>query len=1499
MPHLSRLPLLLRSCESLVSTTDNTTGLSVTDLQKKIRAQHQDNSRHRTGLQSTHENGNQSEPASTTANKVDNHTLDEAWELLTKHADIEIRHVNGSSTSTSKHDGKRMNATTERMWRAITGHGVDKDRVRLRQFECLSAIAAQGPSGILQGPLVKLTGHDKHTIPKRTDTLAENGYIVKKPVIVGHQWTSLLILKRFVKDGDQPANERVLHKDHQGNVILGYEDLFDKAVELLKQQPDNLLAVEDLRLALGLPKTSHNRETRSLIRFVNHLVKCGCFRKCSAKPSDSAGGAVQKDIRCIQLLREPTAADRAASRSQPSQLPPTRRKHRRNKPLRPEADDDASENDGTTDDSADDGDDDGDDDANAESDVDKQGRDESEDEAATKPASSASYRRSDWTPEMPLPNLIFTLIDKAGVDGIELERLHEHVAESIRRRSLEKFLTQVVQSSQPMHLRHLSIVKAVASDGEAQYYSYSNFERAVKAGCTSTELLEGIDQAARIVPSGTNVSATFAAEVDRWGFPSVAETSVLANGPIPLGEIPQAYHRPLGDDGKVSEAHSSKPKKRQRSTLTRPAQAATSKPSRPSKPIIRGSVRSETDYPDFQQWCKMTAERIARAEDVRKEQTANKAPHSESGEPHPIKASLDAAQTSGSVDDVSEEIRECRIADIEADLLCRDRAGVYINPPGAHDTKVQDSVKVGRPRKALIAVIKTNALMHLTWFAEKPATCAAHLSSPGVVQSPTSIMMPAHSQNLMRASARPAGETLLVQATSALATPNDDDKNPVTSPAVITTPSAGRPQSAFRRFHEEAAANIEGKLAEDIPLPSVQAAELPTSALNSVAKDDERPETFDKSYVLGYPGEDFYHIGNGRWKKGLRPSKQNRSCTAGATTAPASQPQNTVAQSPLQQPASLTSLSVGTSAEAKEASHAHEEAPARTFSKRYIDAHPGEDFYHVGAGRWRRGLPPRETMNAQQRVTKPTTPLNEAPDSSAGVTYDKNHVLAHREEQFYHVGNGRWKKGTKPANTARGPLKVAVKASTATETPTQQGISPTKPRLPINRDALQALVNEESAPHNRNSVDLMIEVADAEPMHPTTPRTDLADLPTTAAEKLPVKPVGSLHDKESTGPRQCAAIILSIVEQAGGVFPGSKELWGSFSSMWERIYNEAPSKQAFAKSLKGVVESGKLRKATFGFRSKKGTNETQSILRLPDIGSGADAVEKMKKAIIEAYPKPYIPLPVEASEEPTASRGTLQGVGIQQPATMTPEASTNHVNDVDEAETTDEYPTVEGLKVQRTTQGMALVELERAKNRERQRKWQETGKSRKPGKGQEEEFSDDDDAEDRVLGEEEASMHGMFQVESYHHNPMSAVIKRVNGRGRLSRVLKFDEPSPRSKGPGRSIVTLKVPPQQLQLVDGSSLAESERLRRHPSQQFHAPSGTYGTKGQRFSTPPSMHTSSRKRKTVSGSVVLSGGVALQRTAAENVSLGELLSQLDKDQESTTDFSQRKRARSTLR
>lgn len=91
----------------------------------------------------------------------------------------------------------RVYLDQNRLYWAICGHAPDTSKVSSLEFTLLTHIAATRQNGILQGDLVRASGQDKRSVPKRTDALCKKGYILKQDVYVKGTKTSRLLMHRF------------------------------------------------------------------------------------------------------------------------------------------------------------------------------------------------------------------------------------------------------------------------------------------------------------------------------------------------------------------------------------------------------------------------------------------------------------------------------------------------------------------------------------------------------------------------------------------------------------------------------------------------------------------------------------------------------------------------------------------------------------------------------------------------------------------------------------------------------------------------------------------------------------------------------------------------------------------------------------------------------------------------------------------------------------------------------------------------------------------------------------------------------------------------------------------------------------------------------------------------------------------------------------------------------------------------------------------------------
>lgn len=125
------------------------------------------------------------------------HNSARAARILPRKADHVETVFDDPQTSTS---APRLFASQNRIWQALTGHGIDLKKVPMMEFVLLSLIASHGESGVTQPDLTVMSGQDKRSVPHRTDELCRKGYIEKRPIQSGKLRTSLCVHKKFVSD---------------------------------------------------------------------------------------------------------------------------------------------------------------------------------------------------------------------------------------------------------------------------------------------------------------------------------------------------------------------------------------------------------------------------------------------------------------------------------------------------------------------------------------------------------------------------------------------------------------------------------------------------------------------------------------------------------------------------------------------------------------------------------------------------------------------------------------------------------------------------------------------------------------------------------------------------------------------------------------------------------------------------------------------------------------------------------------------------------------------------------------------------------------------------------------------------------------------------------------------------------------------------------------------------------------------------------------------------
>ena len=150
----------------------------------------------------------------------------------------------------SKNASLRVYTSQNRMWLAAASHAPDFNRIPRLDFILLSIIAARRGKGILQPDLVRVSGQDKRSVPKRTERLHENGYIEKKAVHAKGNRTSICVLKRFAtagvafkrkakadgnSDGRDMADLSLVLKENLKSSVVEVEVLLQAILDILRE----------------------------------------------------------------------------------------------------------------------------------------------------------------------------------------------------------------------------------------------------------------------------------------------------------------------------------------------------------------------------------------------------------------------------------------------------------------------------------------------------------------------------------------------------------------------------------------------------------------------------------------------------------------------------------------------------------------------------------------------------------------------------------------------------------------------------------------------------------------------------------------------------------------------------------------------------------------------------------------------------------------------------------------------------------------------------------------------------------------------------------------------------------------------------------------------------------------------------------------------------------------------------------------------------------------
>ncbi|KAF8477313.1 hypothetical protein BDZ91DRAFT_843996 [Kalaharituber pfeilii] len=383
----------------------------------------------------------------------------------------------------------KVYTSLEQRWRALTGHGIDHKKIPPKFFDLLMEIGRHREAGILQPSLTKITGQDARSVGPRTAQLAKMGYIEKVNVLAAKLRTSKLTLQSY-------ATRRDLKENH----------LRKKAAEKGSKSEKN---------TANAPWTGDTVDVRKMVEAIfaelrkakNHvLMHSDLKRKLGMDKSRFHFRAFARIIRrvektgCLRRIRVPLQLDRHKKRKsapagftdkclarciklirEPTQFDWEQTLNVIMKRTSEDADDENGEG-------GDDVDDDGEKDGSKVDDA-------IDDDAVAKLENAEGELVEEsprtlpkWTADRSLENIIYDAVDAAGIDGISSMELHQVVAGRFYYRPLDQILRRLGENpmkSQPPHLLRLAVIRETDIEGRHTHYRYFSYrwhQKLVEAG---------------------------------------------------------------------------------------------------------------------------------------------------------------------------------------------------------------------------------------------------------------------------------------------------------------------------------------------------------------------------------------------------------------------------------------------------------------------------------------------------------------------------------------------------------------------------------------------------------------------------------------------------------------------------------------------------------------------------------------------------------------------------------------------------------------------------------------------------------------------------------------------------------------------------------------------------------------------------------------------------------------------------------------------------------
>ncbi|KAJ4425260.1 hypothetical protein N0V82_000070 [Gnomoniopsis sp. IMI 355080] len=588
----------------------------------------------------------------------------------------------------------RLFVKEEIVWKNLTGHGIDFKRIPPLEWKLVAYIGSTKEVGISQPDLVKATGQDKRSVPRRTDFLSYKGYIVKRTHMVRGMKTSKLWLTKFAPELPAPTDplkgmemsKDILTKDmepvpwvHQwvgnktakGKEELAYTALVQTIVAVVKAW--GTLRLRDLKLKLGV--IGLKWQMKIVSKFLRRANERGNLAYTAAQ--FAGNNVIFKD--CIKFMREPTEDDwrvllATGVRSRPSY----KRTGKKSK---------------------------------------KKAKGKGRGRPTVKPKQVVRILKkrfrhppspavAQWTPEKPFANTLAEYVLTGGKEGYTTTEVSHALVGPEFYRYMHKYMSNMCKpDNQPQRLSEYEMSSELTRSGSVQAYVFNCASAAPSDPAEDVQGGLAIDPAlAQQTIENTDDSAAF-------GFGPVDPNAFIKEGPTDLASLVQILPaKPV----KPKRAYS----RRKGQDIDMKADGISPQPDEPPK---KGRPRKPREEPAEENaavasaslgrrgWKRKATQRVSYVDDL--DRLIDGSDTGSDGEPRPKRMAteqgqltepLDAAEQSGtetakSAKNMESEERE-KIAD-------RSMPGVYYGKPGSLNP---DPNKKGRPRKSIVLIFRSD-----------------------------------------------------------------------------------------------------------------------------------------------------------------------------------------------------------------------------------------------------------------------------------------------------------------------------------------------------------------------------------------------------------------------------------------------------------------------------------------------------------------------------------------------------------------------------------------------------------------------------------------------------------------------------------------------------------------------------------------------------------------------------------------------------------------------